>query len=363
MNSKRLIVLGAVLIAVFALQACANTGAPAAQPTAGATQPTSAAPAQPTTGGAAQPTTASGGKKLKIGLLTSGSVNDKGWNQLAFEAVKRMEKELGAQVSNVEAGMQPSAYEKLFRDYGNQGYDVVIGHGFEYQDAALSVSKDFPNTWFLISSSRANQGNVIGLNTDSSQPFYLMGIIAAKMGKSAGLVGGIELPPIKEAFNGFINGARSVNPNFPTQTKYLGTFDDVGAGKEAALTMISGGADFVIPDADAAGNGVFQAVAEKGPSVSTFGVFFDATALAPKSVLASYVSDYGQGLIRIVSEIQKGTFKPTSNIDFGMKDTDVMKFVYNESAAKPVPADVRQLVDQAIQDLSAGKIDSKATPK
>ena len=90
-----------------------------------------------------------------------------------------------------------------------------------------------------------------------------MGVMAAKMCKAAGFVGGMEIPPISEALTGFINGAKSVDPNFKVYSTYIGNFDDAAAAKEAALSMIAQGADCIVPDADAAGQGVFQAVVEK----------------------------------------------------------------------------------------------------
>src|SRR5690606_33679113 len=221
---------------------------------------------------------------FKMGLLVPGSVAEEGWNRIAYDALKRVEKELGAKISYVELPDNPAAFEKAFRDYASHGYQVVLGHGFQFQDAALTTAEDFPDTVFLVSSSYVHEGKVIGLNTDASQPFYLMGVIAAKMGKGAGLVGGIEIPPIKQAFEGFMDGAKSVDPNFPVSTVYIGSFTDATAAKEAALSMISQGSDFVVPNANSAGLGVIQAVREAGTGIGTFSVYSDYTEVAPKNI-------------------------------------------------------------------------------
>ncbi|MGQ9517686.1 MAG: BMP family protein [Anaerolineae bacterium] len=310
---------------------------------------------------AATPTPAS--KPFKVGLLIPGSANDQGWNQIAYDAFKRIEKELGAEMSYVELEQSPASFEKAFRDFASQGYQMILGHGFEFQDPALAVAKDYPNTFFFISSSRIFAGNVIGLNTDSSQPFYLMGVIAAKMGKGAGLVGGMEIPPISEAFTGFINGAHSVDPNFPVSVTYIGNFTDAAAAKEAALSMIAQGADFVIPNADVAGLGVYQAVAEAGPQIRTFGAFGDFTDKAPQNVIGNYIADYGQGIVNIAKAVKEGTFKPTSNIEFGLKNKDVMWLTFNDKAARPVPEDVRKLVEEVTAKIAAGEINTLAQPK
>jgi simple sugar transport system substrate-binding protein len=299
-------------------------------------------------------------EQFKMGLLIPGSVADEGWNRIAYNALKGVENELGAKVSYVELQQNPASFEKAFRDYAAHGYNVILGHGFEFQDSALTVAEDYPDTWFLISSSSIHKGKVIGLNTDSSQPFYLMGVIAAKMGKAAGLIGGMEIPPIKEALYGFTKAVKDTK-DIPVSSVYLGNFSDVGRAKEAAKNMISRGTDFVVPDADAAGVGVIQAVKEAGPAVCTFGVFTDITSTAPENILGTYLADYARGVIRIVAGIKDGTSLPKNNIDFGLKDEDVMKFYYNDNAKRAVPEDLRKYVEGIKAKIIAGEIKTLAT--
>ena len=40
-----------------------------------------------------------GAERMKVGLLTPGSVNDNGWNAIAYEGLLRIRKELGAKIS------------------------------------------------------------------------------------------------------------------------------------------------------------------------------------------------------------------------------------------------------------------------
>ncbi|MCA9949420.1 MAG: BMP family protein [Anaerolineales bacterium] len=296
------------------------------------------------------------GDVFKVGLLSPGSVNDDGWNSIAYEALQRIESELGAEISYVEMEQDPASFEKAFRDYASQGYDMVLGHGFEFQDAALTVSKEYPDTFFFISSSRVHEGNVIGLNTDSSQPFFLMGVIAANTAPSAGFVGGMEIPPIAEALDGFVAGAKSVDPNYPISSTFIGNFTDSAAAKEAALGMLAEGATFVVPDADVAGLGVFQAVAEAGQEIGTFGAFGDFTDNAPDNILGNYFANYGQGVVNIAKQVRDGTFNPTGNVEFGLANEDVMWIEFNEN--NPLPEDVMQAVEAAKAGIISGEIDT-----
>ncbi|MVA99399.1 BMP family ABC transporter substrate-binding protein [Nitratireductor sp. CAU 1489] len=303
--------------------------------------------------------TAAWADTLKMGLLVPGSVSEEGWNRIGYNALKGVEKELGAQVSYVELQQNPASFEKAFRDYASQGYTVILGHGFEFQDAALDVAPDYPDTVFLISSSYIHEDNVIGLNTDTSQPFFLMGLVAAKMGKKAGLVGGMEIPPIQQAFEGFKNGARSVDPEFPISEAYIGNFSDTTATKEAALSMIAQGVDFLVPNASGATIGGYQAIAEAGKDVGTFSIFSDFTEVAPDNILGLYVADYAQGVVKVVRGIQEGDV-PSGNVEFGLKDPEVMKFTFRDDVKNPVPADIRAVVEEVKGKIAAGEIQTRA---
>jgi len=334
-----------MMIVVVLLSACA---APATQ-----------APAKPA---ATQPPAASSSGAFKIALLSPGSVNDQGWNSIAYNAMKQIQSQLGAQFSYVELQPDPASYEKAFRDYASQGYQFILGHGNEFQDSAVTVAKDYPNSQFFISSSYIHLSNVTGLNTASDQPSYLMGVMSAMMCKAAGLVGGMQIQPVTEAFTGFLNGAKSVNPNFKVYTTYTGSFSDASAAKEAALSMIAQGADCIVPDTDVAGQGVYQAVVEKGPNIWTFG-FLTTVDAAPGQTLANYTSDYGAGIISIAKAVKDGTFKPGKNVDFGLDRPDVIQFAFDPGSKLPIPQNVKDAVAAATKAIIAGQINTLAPVK
>lgn len=353
---RRLFTLLMFVTVLSLLAACggqAATEAPKAEPTkapmADATKPPMAEPTK-----AEEPAMDT---PFKAGLLAPGPVNDGGWNQTAYNAFKKMEAELGAEISYVETEQSPAAFEKAFRDYASQGYQFILGHGNEYTDAALAVAPDYPDTFFFLSSSRQwdpKIPNVVGLNTDISNCTYLMGYVGAKMGTGgAGLIGGMEIPPIAEAFTGFKNGAEMANPDFPVKVTYLGNWTDTAAAKEAAISYVDGGADVLLGNADFATQGVFQAMDEK--NVMGFSIFGENFDKAPNILMAGLV-DYGEGLLEMASQVKDGTFKPTSNVEFGVKDEKVMWLVYNDKAATPVPADLRAEVDGILAKIKSGEI-------
>src|SRR3989442_4122310 len=69
--------------------------------------------------------------KLKVAVALPGIITDKGFNQSAYEALKRMEKELGAETAYTERVAQPDQVE-VMSDYARRGFNLVVGHGGEF---------------------------------------------------------------------------------------------------------------------------------------------------------------------------------------------------------------------------------------
>ena len=80
------------------------------------------------TGKTEEPTKVDG--TLKVALLTPGPVSDSGWSALAYDGLKAIETDLGAEIANQEA--KGTQIKDAMRTYANQGFQLVIGHGFEY---------------------------------------------------------------------------------------------------------------------------------------------------------------------------------------------------------------------------------------
>ncbi|MDQ6800411.1 MAG: BMP family protein [Acidobacteriota bacterium] len=246
---------------------------------------------------------------FKAGLLTPGSVNDNGWNAIAYEGLLRIQKQLGAQISHQET-KTPAEFDEGFRSYGAKGFDLAFGHGFEFQDAALKAGKEYPKTIFITTSGSSVAPNVSPMVFQMEQATYLLGIIAARESKTgkAGVVGGIKLPSIDSTFIAFRAGARSVNPKFEVKEIYTGNFDDLGAARLATLSLINAGCDFIFHQANEAGRGVFQACSER--NIRCFGSNKNQNDLAPNVILASAVLDVPSAFVYMAKTVRDHRFQP-----------------------------------------------------
>ena len=198
--------------------------------------------------------------EFKVALLLPASKSDAGWNELAYTGLLQIEKELGAKIMDVES-RTPAEQEQHFRYYADRGFDLIFGHGYEYQEPAKAVAPNFPDTIFITSSGGTITDNISPTNFRVEQPAYLLGIMAGMMtqGNKLGCVGGQEIPSVKSTFLAFEAGAKSVNPEVQVIPMWVGDWVDAGTGKRYAEALINQGVDFLFPNADAAGLGVYEA--------------------------------------------------------------------------------------------------------
>jgi basic membrane protein A len=291
--------------------------------------------------------------QLKVGLLTPGSVNDNGWNAIAFEGLLRIQKELGAQVSHQET-KTPAEFDEGFRSYGAKGFDLAFGHGFEFQDAALKAGRQYPKTIFITTSGSSVAPNVSPMVFRMEQATYLLGIIAARESKTgkAGLVGGIKLPSIDSTFIAFKAGAHSVNPKFEVKEIYTGNFDDLGAARLATLSLINAGCDFIFHQANEAGRGVFQACSER--DIRCFGSNKNQNDLAPNVILASAVLDVPSAFVYMAKTVRDHRFQPHVYW-LGMSE-GIVSLVWNDRLKSTVsPATVAE-VDKVEEQIRSGAL-------
>jgi basic membrane lipoprotein Med (substrate-binding protein (PBP1-ABC) superfamily) len=292
-------------------------------------------------------------KTFRVGLLTPGSINDNGWNSIAYEGLQRIQKELGAEVSHQET-KTPAEFEEGFKSYGAKGFDLVFGHGFEFQDAALKVGKEYPKTVFVTTAGSAVGPNVSSMRFQLEQATYLLGIIAARESKTgkAGLVGGIKLPSIESTFVAFKAGAQSVNPNFEVKQVYTGNFDDVGAAKVATLSLINAGCDFIFHQANESGRGVFEACQER--KVRCFGSNKNQNDMAPDVIVASAVLDVPAAFLFMARLVRDHKFTPhVYNLGHG---EGIVSVVWNDKLKAGLKPGTVAAVEQAQRDIRSGKV-------
>ena len=328
-----------VLILALALVGCGKAATPTTAPTAN--QPVK--------------------KEFKVGLVTDvGGLNDHSFNFLANQGVEKAEKDLGITKAVVES-KQMTDYETNLSRFAQDKYNLVIAVGFLMHDAVEKVSQEYPDVKFMIiDSSITDRPNVASAMFKTEQCGYLVGVMSGLMEKApgipnafgkntVGLVGGMAIPPVNDYIAGFIQGAKSVNPDIKIDLKYTGVFTDPALGKQTALTQIAGGADIIFHIAGGTGTGVIDAAKEK--NVYAIGVDADQNYLAPENVITSALKGVNVATFDIIKGAMDDTFK-SGDITFDLSNNGV-GFA---TPIKVVPQDVVDKVNDAAKQIKDGKI-------
>ena len=292
-------------------------------------------------------------KPDSMALILSGPANDQGWNAVAVNGLQATAEKFGFETTIME-NVEIADSEAAFRQLAAEGYDIVIGHGYQYGEPAAAVSKEFPDKYFLATESDSYSENAASYVMACEQGAYIMGLLCASMSetKTIGVIGGFEQPSITKELEAYKLAAASVDPEIKVLSIYINSFTDTNLGYEAAMTMINQGADVIYQVANQAGNGALKACEEKG--VYCAGNSYDQNSIAPDYVLSSTVYNMDQVMITAVSSILDGTFVG-GVYNLGM-DKHVVEIADYHALAEKIPEEVKQLVSDTCAKIISGEL-------
>ena len=288
---------------------------------------------------------------LRVAAVFPGSINDEGFNQSGYRGLKLIEEKLGAETAFSE-NTPIADFANTYRDFADQGYDVIIGHGFEFGDVALRVAPDYPEIKFIVDSNPVVSGpNIAGITGETWEAAYVLGVLAGLMTETGqiGGIAGFDFPILVAQMEAYRLGAESVRPDVKVTTVYVGTFEDVALAKEAALAQASTGIDVVFHVADAAGIGVLQAAEESG--IWAIGWGLDQNHLAPQTVISSLLFDGALLLFQDVQMVVEGTWTGEIRL-YGLETGVVGVAGFNGL----VPEDVAAKVDEVKDQVASGEM-------
>jgi basic membrane protein A len=320
-----------------------------------------------TQGGGGTNTAASGDCSSKdvfcVGLVTDvGKVDDKGFNQAAWEGVQEVKGELGAQTKYVET-TDPKDYAKNIKQFTDAKYDVIVTVGFLMGEATVAAGAQYPDTKFIgFDQFQAKETpNVTGLIFHEDQAGYAAGYLAGLMTKTnkIGVVLGQEIPPTQAYAGGYENGAKAANPGVQVSKVYHPAgntaFNDPVWGAGEAKKMLAQGADFIFGAGGNTGNGALQEVAKTagaGEKLFCIGVDLDQWNTLPAAhpcLITSAEKHEKEGIGELLKQIKGNTIKPGNF--YGTAGISP----FHDFDAK-VPADVKTKVADVVKKLEDGSL-------
>jgi basic membrane protein A len=250
---------------------------------------------------------------VKVALILPGRADDVSWNQAAYEGMLSAvdmvaEQGITVDLTTVEEVYDPVDIEPALLDYAQQGYDLVVGHGFQFMEPIIKVAEEYPDVNFAIGTGFKIAPNVGVYDVKLEQGGYLMGMIAGYLTEAniVGVTGGVDVSEIHRGHVAFLLGAQAANPDVTVLSNFTGDFNDVPAAKEAALSQIAAGADVLWQSGDGIGFGVLSACEEE--DIICMGNVANQNDIAPDNTLASFVYDWAPLFAQMIEETVAGTY-------------------------------------------------------
>ncbi|MBL1225588.1 BMP family lipoprotein [Enterococcus sp. BWR-S5] len=308
------------------------------------------------TGGAEK---GSGDKELKIGMVTDlGSVNDKSFNQSAWEGLQKLNEDFGYEVKYLEPKADADVLPNLL-EFVNNGYDLTWATAATLEDAVKQIAEENPNAKLGIVDSALEVENVASVSFKENEGAFLVGVIAGSMTKTdkVGFVGGMEIPVIQKFAAGFREGVKAVNPDAKVIVNYTGLFNRVDMGKSAASTIYNDGADIIFHAAGLTGNGVFNEATERknnGEDVWVIGVDKDQSIeFGDEVTLTSMIKKVDEAVYKISQDLAEGNFPGGKVTEMGLKENGVD---IAPTSDVNVPADILEKVEEYREKIINGDI-------
>ncbi len=306
-------------------------------------------------------------KAAKVALLLSGVIADGGWGQLAYEGLKSLDNRPGFKTAYAE-NISQAQIPQVARGYADDGYDLVIGHGFEFGSPLLDVAPDYPQASFLVSSFQPQPkvpGNILYADLAYFDAAYAAGALAALISEkkqAVGFVGGGDNPTQQRMSRAFVAAAERTQPGLKGVSIVTGDYNNAAKGRETALTMIGNGADVIWHAADVTGLGAIQGAVAR--DVKVLGCYSDQTSLAPNNMGTSFEMNLAGMVVTQAMAVAGGTFKGGTEWRPSVQEVWLLKSGRNgDHNPKVVSAEAWAAFQAVWNDLGARRIDAAALVK
>jgi basic membrane protein A len=278
-------------------------------------------------------TTTKNAKKVRL-VADLGGVNDKSFNESAFNGMKSYCDTMGLEIAAgkdcwyLEGDKVDD--ESLKLRLTNAAEDVkeskgsVIAVGFKFAPVITEVANKFKDVSFIgldVAITGEQPKNIYSVLFSEAEAGYLAGISAGYQTKSnkVSFVGGMQVAPVINFGVGYIQGvekvAKELGKKISVDYSYSNSFTDQPVCKQIAQDQISKGADVVFAAAGPCGTGSFTATTES--SAKFIGVDSDQslTLEGGDKVLTS-----------AVKRLDNATVETLTKVAFNAESLEAVKF-------------------------------------
>ena len=289
---------------------------------------------------------------LNVGMiLGSGGLGDRSFNDSAYEGFQEAQRQFGTRFQVVSRTSDEADLKEL-NSLIQQGYDLLIGIGFENADYIETLAKEHPDRKFAVVDTVVDGDNVASVVYREQEGDFLMGVLAARLtqSKRVGFVGGVDIAIIRRIKSGFKQGVAYQDSDVEVLSDMAGTFADPEIGKSLALAQYEAGADVVYNAAGRTGLGIIEAAKETGEL--TIGTSGDQRYLAPGNVVGNRPKRVDTAVLMLIQELETDQFAPGIR-SFGLAEEGLSLGPFDENL---VTDEMLKQLEQLREQIIAGEI-------
>ncbi|WP_453996838.1 BMP family lipoprotein [Bacillus nitroreducens] len=320
------------------------------------------------------------GADLKVGMSTdAGTIDDKSFNQGAWEGILAAKEEYGIQEKYLKpAGTTEADYLKEIGNLYDAGYKFIVTPGFKFETAIYHAQSKYEDAKFVILDGTAHKGDFVPAVADNTvavffaehESGFLAGVATAlelKEGE-AGFIGGMEIPAVQKFNWGFQQGIAYANENYGTNVTidennvvYTGTFEDLNIGGQIASQMYDRGVDVIFVSAGGAGNSAITEAknrAKAGEEIWIVGVdvdqYADGIYDGDKSVvLTSAMKKISHSTKDLIKKELDGEFPGGETLTYNVKNDGVGIPEENPNLSDDTTSKIKEVYEK----IKAGEIE------
>lgn len=304
----------------------------------------------------AQDTPEKKSEALKVSLVVAGGLGDRSFYDSSNEGLEMIKKDFGVDGKVLECKNDATLFTDQLVQASNIS-EVVVVVGFEFYDVIQEVAKEFPAVKYIyIDNVIEGVENITSIDYKENEGAFLAGALAAMTSKTGkiGMVGGMDIPVIRNFQVGYEAGAKEVNKDIIVETIYAGDFEDPAKGKESALALYGKDVDIIFQVAGKTGEGVFEAAKDQGKMA--IGVDSDQRYINPEVIVASMIKGVNLSIYESVQKINDGTFEAGKTYEYGAKENGVKMAYGTEDMIQIVTDETKAKIEALNQKIISGEI-------
>lgn len=313
-------------------------------------------------------------KAGNVATVITSALGDKSFSDSCWKGMNKIKDTYGVEIAYFEMKQDQTKAIPALTDYAESGkYDIIISGTYSTVENTQAVIKDFPNQKFIhydanIQATKDNANNsfanAYSMSYLQNEGSYLVGFIASKATKTGVIaeLGGGQIDVIYDFMYGFLEGAKYGKSDIKVVSSFIGDWENINKAKDLAKDAMGKKADVLFHIAGGAGQGMFEACAEKG---DVWGIGVDADQWSEYNdakktdianiILTSMIKDVGTTIFDAYVKNLDGKLAWGKHESLGVKENAVGP-AETGNYSKVVTGDVKTQYEAMKKDVIDGKI-------